>query len=237
MTSSITNFTKKNTVDQGVYDSFNKFIFSNDIKVLGKLLYRFKFFEMVKDLPGDAVEIGVFKGSGMATFQKFNELFCPNSIKKVVGFDIFDATDPDTALQKDNSNDISEMKKIYERVDASDLSLEAVQARLDGMNLSSNCILVKGDVETSIPAFLAENPGFRISLLYLDADLERPTYVALSHLWDRIVPGGLIVFDEFEYHKFSEAPGFEKFAKERGIQCDVRSTNFMSPTAFIVKNK
>jgi hypothetical protein len=236
MTSSITNFTKKNTVDDGVYESFNKFIFSNDIKVLGKLLHRFKLFEMVKDLPGDTVEVGVFKGSGIATFQKFNELFCPNSIKKVVGFDIFDATDPNTTLQKDSLNDISEMKKIYDRVDVSELSIEAVRARLDGMNLPSNFILVKGDVETSIPAFLSDNPGFRISLLYLDADLERPTYLALSHLWDRIVPGGLVVFDEFEYHKFSEASGFEKFAKERGIKCDLRSTNFMSPTAFIIKN-
>jgi len=236
MTSSITNFNKKNTVEDGVYESFNKFIFSNDIKVLGKLLHRFKLFEMVKDLPGDTVEVGVFKGSGIATFQKFNELFCPNSIKKVVGFDIFDATDPNTTLQNDSLNDISEMKKIYDRVDVFDLSIEAVRARLEGMNLPCNFILVKGDVETSIPAFLSDNPGFRISLLYLDADLERPTYLALSHLWDRIVPGGLVVFDEFEYHKFSEASGFEKFAKERGIKLDVRSTNFMSPTAFIIKN-
>lgn len=233
---SFTNFTKKNTVRQDVYDAFNSFIFSSDIKVLGKLLHRFRLFELVKDLPGDLVEIGVFKGSGLASFQKFLELFCPNSIKKAVGFDIFDASDPDRALQRDNPNDISEMKKIYNRVDPSELSLGAVQSRLDAMNLSNSCVLVKGDVETSIPEFLEANPGFRISMLYLDADLERPTYVALKHFWDRIVPGGIVVFDEFEYHKFSESGGFDKFRKELGIECTIRSTNFLSPTAYIVKN-
>lgn len=233
--SSISNYTAKNTADQEVYDSFNKFIFSNDIKVLGKLLYRYKFFEMVKDLPGDTVEIGVFKGSGLASFKKFKEIFCPNSIKKVVGFDIFEPSAPDTTLRKDTPGDISEMKKVYNRVDHSDLSMESVQKRLANMELPDECILVKGDVETSIPSFLENNPGFRISLLYLDADLARPTYMALSHLWDRIVPGGVIVFDEFEYHKFSESNGFYQFVKEKGVKCELKSTNFFAPTAYIVK--
>jgi hypothetical protein len=103
------------------------------------------------------------------------------------------------------------------------------------MNLSNKCILVAGDVEDSIPEFLNNNPGFRISLLYLDADLERPTYASLSLLWDRIVTGGVIVFDEFEFHRFSESAGFDKFVKERGIACEIKSTNFMSPTAYVVK--
>ena len=127
------------------------------------------------------------------------------------------------------------MKKIYNRVKISELSIESVQTRLDGMNLSNNCILVKGDVEESIPVFLENNPGFRISLLYIDADLERPTYVSLNLLWDRIVTGGIVIFDEFEFHKFSESCGFDKFIKERKIACDIKSTNFMSPTAYLIK--
>ena len=233
---SLANFSKKNDINQEIYDAFNAFIFSNDIKVLGKLLYRFKFFEMVKDLPGDFVEIGVFKGSGTASFAKFLEIFCPHSIKKVIGFDIFDASNPDEVLSKDSTIDICEMKKVYNRVDVSELSFESVQHRLDSMNLSNqSSMLIAGDVETSIPDFLEKNPGFRISLLYLDADIERPTYVSLNLLWDRIVSGGVIVFDEFEYHKFSESAGYDKFIRERCIDCVINSTNFMSPTAYIVK--
>jgi hypothetical protein len=232
---SISNFTKKNECEQEVYDAYNNFIFSSDIKVLGKLIHRYKFFELIKDLPGDLVEIGVFKGSGVASFQKFLEIFCPNSIKKVIGFDFFDASEPDIILEKDSTKDISEMKKVYNRVNISDLSIKSVQSRLDNMNLNNKCILVKGDVQDTIPDFLENNPGFRISLLYIDADLERPTYVSLSLLWDRILPGGIIMFDEFEFHKFSESSGFDKFVKERNIICEIKSTNFMGPTAYLIK--
>ena len=64
------------------YKKFNDFIFSNDLKLIGKLLHRFKFFLQTKHLPGDIVEIGVFKGSGIATFTKFIEVFCQTQTKK-----------------------------------------------------------------------------------------------------------------------------------------------------------
>jgi len=221
---------------QSVYDSFNEFIFSNDIKVLGKLLWRFKFFESVIELPGDIVEVGVFKGSGVATFQKFIEIFCHNSFKRVIGFDIFDVNESEKILEKDSILDSCEMKKVYSRCKGNDLSFDAVTARLTSMNMGK-ATLVKGDVENSIPVFLKENPGFRISILYMDVDIERPTYKALSLLWDRILPGGIVIFDEYEYHKFSESSGVEKFIKERGIKFNVKSTNFMAPTAYLIKEE
>jgi hypothetical protein len=229
---SLTNYNSKNTVQETVYKSFNDFIFSQDIKVLGKLLWRHKFFEMVKDLPGDVVEVGVFKGSGLATFQKFFEIFYPNSIRKVIGFDIFNGA---ATLESDPLADAEEMKKIYARVSADELSLEAVKTRLASMNLSNEIILVDGDVQQTLPKFVEENPGFRVSLLYIDVDIERPTYLALKHLWNRIVTGGVIVFDEYEYHKFSECKGVEKFMEEFNIPLEVRTTHFMSPTAYIIK--
>ena len=103
------------------------------------------------------------------------------------------------------------------------------------MNINKNYILVEGDVEQTIPQFLIENPGLKISLLYIDVDIERPTYAALKYLWDRILPGGVILFDEYEYHKFSESIGVDKFLKEFNIPYDLQSTNFIAPTAFMIK--
>ena len=78
------------SLGQDFYDSFNKFILSSDLKIFGKLLARFQLFEMVKDVPGDIVECGVFKGTGLFTFLKLKRYYCPNSLKKVIGFDFFD---------------------------------------------------------------------------------------------------------------------------------------------------
>jgi len=232
----ITNKNLKNNPKEGTYKSFNEFIFSNDTKLLGKLLHRFEHFLNVKDLPGDIVEIGVFKGSGIATFSKFIEIYHPNSNKKVIGFDIFGTTEADKILNKDSVLDKECMNVVYNRVNNDELSLDSVKERLLNTKITTDKYeLIKGDVETSIPNFLEENPGFRISMLYIDVDLDRPTYFALKHLWDRILPGGVILFDEFEYHKFTESNGVEKFLRERDMDFSLKSTNWIAPTAYMYK--
>ena len=75
---------------QSVYDSFNNFIFSDDINVFSKMVARFDLFKSVINIPGDIVECGVYKGSGILTWLKLKKIFCPNSLKKIIGFDMFD---------------------------------------------------------------------------------------------------------------------------------------------------
>ncbi len=67
---------------QEIYDNFNGFILSNDTKVFGKLLARTLLFNSVKNIPGDIMEFGVFKGTGMMTFLKLKKYLVPNSGKK-----------------------------------------------------------------------------------------------------------------------------------------------------------
>jgi hypothetical protein len=232
----ISNENKLNEIDQTVYDDFNNFIFSNDIKLIGKLLHRFEYFLKTKDLPGDIVEVGVFKGSGISSFMKFIEVYCSNSNKKVIGFDIFDTCSSEDILVKDGLNDKENMFVVYDRVDHSELTYESVKSRLLKTNISSDKFkLIQGDVEKTLPEFLEQNPGFRASMIYIDVDLDRPTYYALKHLWDRLLPGGVILFDEYEYHKFSESDGVEKFLKEFNLEYNVKSTNWVAPTAFMLK--
>jgi hypothetical protein len=232
----ISNENKLNVIEQDVYDKFNNFIFSDDLKLTGKLLHRFEYFLKTKDLPGDIVEIGVFKGSGISSFMKFVEVYCPNSNKKVLGFDIFDTGDAQSVLNKDNSDDKENMFVVYDRVDHTDLTFESVNNRLLNTGISNDRFkLIKGDVEESMPKYLNENPGFRASLIYIDVDLDRPTYVALKNLWERLLPGGVILFDEYEYHKFSESNGVEKFLREFNIEYNLKSTNWVAPTAYMIK--
>lgn len=232
----ITNKNTKNNPKDEIYKSFNEFIFSEDTKLLGKMLHRFEHFLNVKDLPGDIVEIGVFKGSGVASFSKFIEIYCPNSNKKVLGFDIFGTTEANEILNKDSKLDKESMNIVFNRVNSDELSLDSVKDRLSNTKISEDKYdLIKGDVETTLPKFLEENPGFRISMLYIDVDLDRPTYFALKFLWDRILPGGVVLFDEFEYHKFTESNGVEKFLKEKNIDFNLKSTNWIAPTAYLYK--
>jgi hypothetical protein len=238
MKSNIYNNKKKNTIDQSIYDSFNNFIFSNDKKILGKLLFRYDFYNKVKNLPGDIVEIGVFKGSGVATFSKILHIFSPNSIKQIIGFDIFDPEKAKIILdEKESVNDNTSMNQVYSRVNVEDRTLENVKKTLMNIDCNPNFELIEGDVEITLPCYIENNPGLRISLLYIDVDIERPTYIALKYLWDKVVPGGIIVLDEYEYHIFTESSGVDKFLKEFKMEYNLISTNWFAPTCYIQKNK
>ena len=128
------------------------------------------------------------------------------------------------------------MEIVYSRVDNNELLLSSVKNKLITSGADEDkFLLVQGDVQNSIPEFIENNPGFRISLLYIDVDLDRPTYYSLTHLWDRILPGGYILFDEYEYHKFSESVGVERFLRENKIDYSLKSTNWIAPTAFLLK--
>ena len=128
------------------------------------------------------------------------------------------------------------MKIVYNKVINDDLSLDIVKNKLLNVNNdNSKFILVEGDVCITTEKFVIDNPGFRISLLYVDLDLNEPVYESLKYLWDRILPGGYIIFDEYEYHKFDESNGVDRFLKEFNIKYEIISTNWMAPTAYIIK--
>ena len=65
------------------WDLYNSFFMMNDIERLRKFLAREHLFKMSLELPGDIVEVGVFKGIGVSQLLKLREIFTPASNKKV----------------------------------------------------------------------------------------------------------------------------------------------------------
>ena len=220
--------------NQSFYDAFNQFIFSNDRRVFAKLLYRHEVFQKIKHLPGDIVEVGVFKGSGIATWAKLYDLYIPHTNKKVIGFDLFSSnTSPSFFSSYKNGHT---MIPVINRIPIDERSIKSVKERLFQANISdTKYILIEGDVCYTTREFVEQNPGFRISLLYHDLDLDEPTYESLVNLWDRVVPGGYIIFDEYDYHVFDESNAVDRFLKDKNIKYKVLSTNIYTPSAYIIK--
>lgn len=50
---------------------------------------KIELYNEVKNLPGDILEFGVFKGAGLGIFLNLKQLYEPNSLMKVIGFDFF----------------------------------------------------------------------------------------------------------------------------------------------------
>jgi hypothetical protein len=221
------------SINQELYDGFNDFIISSDLKIFGKLLARTLLFDKVKDIPGDIVECGVFKGTGIFTFLKLKRYFCPNTYKKVIGFDFFNSKELTEFL---SPQDKKAMTLLFEGRNFSHQNSykETLERKiLDSGFEDHEFELIGGDVSKTIINFREERPGVKISLLYLDLDLEQPTYDVLTALWDRVSSGGIIVFDEYAYHNWSESIGVDRFFQNKNIK--INSLNFVAPSAYVVK--
>ena len=71
-----------------VWDAENAFYHKSNISRLGKLIYQYEIYKLIKDLPGDVLEFGVFKGNSLIRFLTFRSIIENNFSRKVYGFDI-----------------------------------------------------------------------------------------------------------------------------------------------------
>lgn len=217
---------------QKIYDGFNDFLLSKDIYVLSKMLARVELFKKIINVPGDIVECGVFKGTGMLLWLKLIKIFCPNTIKKVVGFDMFNKEDLLNILDNDDKKN---MEHLFTYAKNNNLSVKQLQEMLDNFNFDkSKYDIVDGDISKTIYEYIQDKPGFRISLINLDLDVEKPTYEVLNAIWDRIPKGGMIIFDEYSIDRWSESIGVDKFISDKNVK--LQCLNYTkTPSAYIIK--
>jgi hypothetical protein len=219
--------------EQKIFDGFNDFILSPDKKVFGKLLARTLLLNEVKDIPGDIVECGVFKGTGLLTFLKLKNYLMPNTHKKVIGFDFFES---DALVETLHGQDKQLMKSLFEdrNMQHNKNYCDSLKQKIINFGFKEHEFdLVKGDVSKTTFDFLKDKPGFRISLLYIDVDVEKPTLDVLQAFWDKVSKGGIVVFDEYAFHSWSEANGADTFFKDKNVI--IKSLDYICPTAFIKK--
>jgi hypothetical protein len=216
---------------QSVYDGFNEFIFSSDSKLFNKLAFKIMVVNSMQDIPGDIVELGVFKGSGMLGWLKalqYNRI----TNKNVIGFDFFDYkanVDQLKGLQKEMMTALFVERDFSEKQDNYEHLLRAIIENA-GFN---NYDVVKGDVIETVTKYVHDNPGFRTSIVNFDLDVDEPTYACLNNLWDRLVPGGMFIFDEYGINQWTESDAVDRFCNEKGLS--LISTQIFAPSAYVVK--
>jgi len=208
-----------------------------------RFMAHYELFRKTLDIPGSIVELGVSRGVSFFTWHKLLEVFAPaDTARKVYGFDSFegltDFTESDGISAADALND----KKVggWSAAGVEDEIFGLARlANADNVLARERSRLIKGRVQETLPPFLAQTPGLRISLLHFDLDLYEPTIFALEQLWDLVVPGGVVIFDEYALPPWGgEATAFDEFVRRRGL--DVRLHKFrwcLTPTAYVIKGE
>jgi O-methyltransferase len=151
-----------------------------------------------KNIEGDIVECGVWKGgSMMAVAETFLKL--GDTSKNLYLFDTFEGMPPPT----ENDMDIAGVtaKSLLDNSDKeSDESvwclatIEVVKEALASTRYPIEKIhFIKGMIEQTIPHFAPE----KIALLRLDTDWYESTKHELEHLFPRISKGGVLIIDDY----------------------------------------
>jgi hypothetical protein len=147
-------------------------------------------------IAGDIVECGVWKGgSMMAAALTLKRLGSKRRTLHL--YDTFDGMPPPTDADKDylGNSAASQMKTMDKE------SIIWARAQLDEVvdNMRSTGYpderlkYIEGKVEDTIPAHLPES----IALLRLDTDWYESTKHELEHLYPRLVPGGVLILDDY----------------------------------------
>ncbi|MFN8670608.1 MAG: TylF/MycF/NovP-related O-methyltransferase [Candidatus Sericytochromatia bacterium] len=203
-----------------------------------KLLAHIEIFNKNIGVPGSIVECGVFKGVSLLTFLKLVEIHSPgDTLKKIIGFDTFSGFP--NLTEKDGSPDT-----VRGKVDGGWNSEDFFPFLEQIVNISQEdsmiprfkrVELVKGDVCKTIPEYVKNNPGLRISLLHLDLDLYEPTKVALEYLYPLVVSGGIVLLDEYAMNGFpGESKAFDEYFGDKRPKL-VKFPYISTPGGYFIK--
>ncbi|MGE5638521.1 MAG: TylF/MycF/NovP-related O-methyltransferase [Clostridia bacterium] len=154
-------------------------------------------------IAGDIVECGVWRGGSMMLVAHALQHFGDSS-RELYLYDTFAGmTEPEDV---DIDMDGNPMKPFWEqaRRDGKVIGfggvLDEVMSNLRGTGYpEAQTFFVEGDVLETIPAYLPE----RIALLRLDTDWYKSTFHELTHLYDLLVPNGVLIVDDYGWNKGS----------------------------------
>jgi len=199
----------------------------------------YELFKLTMDLPGHYLDFGVYFGRSYFSWHKFLEVLTPTAThKKVIGFDTFSGFPGLT--EEDGSEDASVQKQTGGLNAKSFLDEFRELLELhnsDGVIPSNRGSLVVGNIAETLPAWIAENPEVRFCLINLDVDIYEPTSAILANCWDRLVPGGVLVLDEYATSKWpGETRAWDEFAAKRGVSLPVKRFPWANaPGGYVIK--
>jgi hypothetical protein len=211
------------------------------VEFTARQLCIYEIFKNTFEIPGSIVELGVRNGANFFFLARLIEIFNQAqrydgiSSKHLYGFDTFTGFPSVSKVDVSDSSwfDMKEGGVPCNR----DVFFEDFEEFKKASSIPNRLHVIEGDVMNTIPRFLNTSPGVRISLAYFDMDIYEPTIFALESLWSKIVPGGIIVFDEYGFKEFpGESKAVDEFFENKNVS--IKSFPWCScPSAYVVKER
>jgi len=220
------NYHFKSISNKKIWDSENVFYLKTNISRWAKAIYHYEIYKKILGIPGDIVELGVFKGNSIVRFATYRSILENNNSRKIIGFDNFGKftnqrrKEDKFFINKWNKTtggrgiDVNELKKIFEE------------------KKFSNFELIKGNINKTLALYLKKNSYLKISLLHLDLDVYSPTLFALRKLYKYVSKGGVVLIDDYATVK-GATEAVDIFVKKYNIK--LKKKNFLRNPSYFIK--
>jgi hypothetical protein len=160
------------------------------------------FADMVKGLEGDYVECGVNTGAysrALVDYIDFNSLN-----KKIWLLDTYEGLVKELVSEEEIKLGIGRYFGSYKNV------YEQVKETFRNFNAE----IIKGPVPDTLPLCKAE----KICYLSIDMNCVEPEIAAAEYFWDKIVPGGVVILDDYGFPPhILQKKAFDEFARKKNV--------------------
>lgn len=211
---------------QKAFEYENGFYATADDRRFGKFIAHFKLYEKIINLPGAIVECGVFKGNSFFEFAHFRNLLETQNSRKLIGFDMFGEF-PNTNFEGDKQKRLD----FINETGGKGISVQELHKAMKHKNIS-NYELIQGDITETLPKYCHDNPQLKIALLHIDTDIYEPAVTILENMYDKIMGGGAIVFDDYGIFA-GETKAVDEFFKDKKVK--LQKFPFLHKPSFIIK--
>jgi hypothetical protein len=162
------------------------------------------FANMVKDLEGDFVECGVYKGGytkAIVEYISFDKL----RDKRFYLLDTFEGLVADYASEREKESGLLRIYDHYQSV---------YEDAVNTFQNIPNVELIKGPVPDTLPQC---NPS-KVCYLSIDMNMAAPEIAAANYFWDRLTKGAVMILDDYGFYAHKEQKkAFDEFAKQKGV--------------------
>lgn len=175
------------------FEAENAFYLTAGPMRMGKLLAQADLYRRTVDLPGAIVECGVYKGASLARLAMFRALFSQDYAKPLIAFDTFGHY----VEAPESVRDADLRANVVRGGGETGISVNSAHEMLAAKRCERNVDLVPGDIRETVPRYVRDHPELRISFLNLDVDFAPATETILTHLYPRLVRGGVLLLDDY----------------------------------------
>lgn len=193
----------------------------------GKFIAHYELYKKIINLPGSVIECCLFKGNSFFRFANFRDLLESRYSRKIIGFDIF-GNFPKTDYKEDKKY----LNSFIGSAGENSIKLEEIEKVMNYKKLD-NYEFIKGDINKTIPKYCKENKHLKIALIHIDTDVYEPAVTILENMYDKVVKGGILMFDDYGTFP-GETIAVDEFFEDKDVIVQKLPSSHIP--SFVIKN-